>query len=158
MENNELYHWGIKGMRWGRRRYQNQDGSLTPEGKKRYGEAPDKNSDDTSEDFKRARAKSVSQMSDKELQEAVTRLQREKLYSDYTKPKKSKGQEYLNKIGDSLANKAIEKTVNAIGDKVFATVADVAIDAASRKAKASIGQTAKGREFMRRYGLLTKKK
>ena len=32
----ELYHWGIKGMKWGVRRYQNEDGSLTPAGKKRY--------------------------------------------------------------------------------------------------------------------------
>ena len=34
--NGELYHWGIKGMKWGVRRYQNKDGSLTPAGKKRY--------------------------------------------------------------------------------------------------------------------------
>lgn len=34
--NNELTHWGIKGMRWGVRRYQNGDGSLTTAGKKRY--------------------------------------------------------------------------------------------------------------------------
>jgi hypothetical protein len=32
----ELQHWGIKGMRWGERRYQNKDGTLTPAGKKRY--------------------------------------------------------------------------------------------------------------------------
>ena len=32
----ELWHWGVKGMRWGVRRYQNSDGSLTPAGKKRY--------------------------------------------------------------------------------------------------------------------------
>lgn len=32
----ELYHHGIKGQRWGIRRYQNEDGSLTEEGKKRY--------------------------------------------------------------------------------------------------------------------------
>lgn len=32
----EIYHAGVKGMRWGVRRYQNADGSLTPEGKKRY--------------------------------------------------------------------------------------------------------------------------
>ena len=33
----ELYHYGILGMHWGIRRYQNADGSLTPKGKKRYG-------------------------------------------------------------------------------------------------------------------------
>ena len=33
--NSELYHYGIKGQKWGIRRYQNADGSLTPKGKKR---------------------------------------------------------------------------------------------------------------------------
>lgn len=32
----ELYHDGIKGMKWGIRRYQNYDGTLTEEGKRRY--------------------------------------------------------------------------------------------------------------------------
>ena len=36
MYTNELYHWGILGMHWGVRRYQNKDGSLTPAGRKRY--------------------------------------------------------------------------------------------------------------------------
>ena len=35
-DDGELIHWGIKGMQWGRRRYQNKDGSLTPAGRKRY--------------------------------------------------------------------------------------------------------------------------
>ena len=34
----ELYHHGIKGMKWGVRRFQNKDGSLTNAGKKRYNE------------------------------------------------------------------------------------------------------------------------
>ena len=38
----ELAHWGVKGMRWGVRRYQNTDGSLTPAGKKRYADDPDR--------------------------------------------------------------------------------------------------------------------
>lgn len=35
----ELYHWGVKGMKWGIRRYQNKDGSLTTAGKKRTSES-----------------------------------------------------------------------------------------------------------------------
>ena len=35
---NELTHHGIKGMKWGVRRFQNKDGSLTPAGKRRYDE------------------------------------------------------------------------------------------------------------------------
>lgn len=36
MENNELQHYGVPGMKWGVRRYQNRDGSLTSAGKKHY--------------------------------------------------------------------------------------------------------------------------
>ena len=33
----ELWHYGIAGQKWGIRRFQNEDGSLTPEGLRRYG-------------------------------------------------------------------------------------------------------------------------
>lgn len=36
MTENELYHYGIKGMKWGVRRYQNKDGSLTAKGRQHY--------------------------------------------------------------------------------------------------------------------------
>lgn len=36
-EENYLAHYGIKGQKWGIRRFQNADGSLTPEGIRRYG-------------------------------------------------------------------------------------------------------------------------
>ena len=34
---NELYHYGIRGQKWGVRRFQNPDGTLTSAGKQRYG-------------------------------------------------------------------------------------------------------------------------
>lgn len=41
--NGELYHYGIKGMKWGVRRFQRRDGSLTSAGRKRYSDdAPSK--------------------------------------------------------------------------------------------------------------------
>lgn len=42
MVNNSLQHHGVKGMRWGVRRYQNKDGSLTAAGKRNLQKARDK--------------------------------------------------------------------------------------------------------------------
>lgn len=54
---NELYHWGVKGMKWGVRRYQNKDGSLTKAGQRRYDrdlrERQDKNEKNTNVDANR---------------------------------------------------------------------------------------------------------
>lgn len=58
MSDNEILHWGIKGMKWGRRRYQNKDGSLTPEGKKRYGDNDDSEGQ-SKEDYATAKAKAI---------------------------------------------------------------------------------------------------
>lgn len=48
---NELRHFGIKGMKWGIRRYQNSDGSLTDAGKKRYSNVDTIRSKKTGENF-----------------------------------------------------------------------------------------------------------
>lgn len=76
---NELTHYGILGMKWGIRRFQNKDGSLTPRGKSRKKSGG--NSAPEHEDYTKAHSKkSVKSMSDAELRARLNRLQMEKNY------------------------------------------------------------------------------
>ena len=73
MADYKLQHAGIKGMKWGVRRYQNTDGTLTAAGRKRYGH----------DDYIKAHSrKSIKSMSDAELRERNNRLQMEVNYRD----------------------------------------------------------------------------
>lgn len=120
MENNSLSHWGIKGMKWGRRRYQNNDGSLTPAGKKRYY--------DSHEDYRRAHdKKSVKQMSDKELRERNNRLQMEKQYADLTRKKgtgKKVIQAFISTAGTITAVAGAYATYKGLADKGIDRIGD----------------------------------
>lgn len=85
----ELYHHGIKGMKWGVRRFQNEDGTRTAAGKKRE---------------KAARAEDLS---DEELTKRVKRMNLEQNYR-----KMSKGQ------GSKLerTKKAIDASSNLVNE------------------------------------------
>lgn len=74
-----LCHWGIKGQKWGVRRYQNRDGTLTAEGKIRYS-----NGHTSHPDYVRAHSKKIEDMSDEELRTYVNRLNLESQYKKYT--------------------------------------------------------------------------
>ena len=84
METNTLTHWGIKGMKWGVRRFQNKDGSLTPAGKKRYdGDGPE----ETKEEYEARKQKALKSgnatevlkfkgdLTQQEMQSALSRIQ-----------------------------------------------------------------------------------
>jgi len=91
-EEDSLMHYGILGMKWGIRRFQKKDGSLTPEGRERYGDdTPDgnKSSSGDSDTTTRTPAKSASEMTDQELNQALNRLRMEQQYNELTGAKSS---------------------------------------------------------------------
>ena len=116
----ELYHHGIKGQKWGVRRYQNSDGSFTAEGKKR------KNSYDTwSEDAKETstlRKKSIHQMTNAELRKLNERLNLERQYTSLQPSTLDRGLKYVqtaNNIFNTTYNAAKNiRTVVKIGKQI----------------------------------------
>lgn len=119
---NEMYHWGIKGMKWGIRRFQKKDGSLTPEGKKRYDDDPDNDREEkiTVEEAKRrivaADDPSVFYANRKlftpeEIKANYMRFEFEKKIADLRPKQVSKGQKFVDDFVKFGANMdAVTKT------------------------------------------------
>lgn len=129
----QIQHSGIKGQKWGVRRFQNADGTLTEEGKRRYGtpegfEAASKQASALEEATRAASSaanaatvftntqkgsiavkKDYSGMTDQELQKRVNRLNLERAYGDlsgdtkYVQTGKEKTREILQTVGAALA-------------------------------------------------------
>ena len=90
-----LAHFGIRGMKWGVRRFQNPDGTLTPAGKERYRKKG------YSEDYITARSlkgKGYKKLSDRELSRVVKRLDLEKRYRELSAKEYTKGLEVAKAI------------------------------------------------------------
>lgn len=96
---NELYHYGIKGMKWGIRRKSQSKSSKNNKFKKKTEEVHD--------DYKRAHSnKSVKSMSDNELRSRINRLQMEQNYSKLKGQKVSKGKKIFEKMNKTLTTAA----------------------------------------------------
>lgn len=95
MNNNELYHHGVKGMKWGVRRKRQSKSSKNNKFKKKTEEVHD--------DYKRAHSnKSVKSMSDKELRSRINRIRMEQDYSKLKDQKVSKGKKAFDKMNKAL--------------------------------------------------------
>lgn len=143
---NELYHYGVRGMRWGVRRYQNKNGTLTNAGQKRYERDQRENSGKkkgnkiaqadpnrwVKEDLERSKRLSdatrnlsndtkrmvdtslknrtkekmdLSNMTDKEMRDAINRAYLEKQYNEMFAPQKeAKGREFASKTLETAGN------------------------------------------------------
>lgn len=138
---NELYHHGVKGMKWGIRRTPAQLGHKTSSKKsskksssessgkpglfKRKAKEPAK----TSEQEAPKKKKKVSEMTDAELKERIGRLELEKKYRDLAKstsPQKSKGRQFAERVVERAGeNVATQFTTYVLGtgvNKAFANV------------------------------------
>lgn len=96
-----LYHYGIKGMRWGVRKSRSTK--------------TDKQSDDYKK-TKPLRKKKASELSNEELKALTTRLQLEKQFKDLNKKDIAKGQKFvtdiLKEVGKEVAKTALKTTIN----------------------------------------------
>lgn len=132
--NNELYHHGVKGMRWGVRLYQRKDGSLTKLGKKRRAKLENKleklgggKKESDGDSGAATRKKSVSEMSNKELQDLTDRMKYEKNYYDAQKnlaesmPQKqvSKGRQVVEKLFDEAIIPSVSNATKAYIEKTL---------------------------------------
>ena len=94
MTSNELYHHGVKGMRWGVRRYQNKDGTLTKAGRKKMAKldkeyskliGQKRNTESPNTRSPLTKKKKLSEMTDDEIRERINRINLEKQYTDLIK-------------------------------------------------------------------------
>ena len=109
----ELYHHGVPGQRWGFRRYQNPDGTLTLAGRRRANKLAEKYAKVTGKKLivkkrsvqgnEKQKPKTISEMSDQEIQAKINRMRLEDTYmsmiaSRAPKPQVSRGKRFVNNI------------------------------------------------------------
>lgn len=143
---NAMMHSGTKGQRWGRRRYQNKDGSLTPLGRIHYGRMKRRKAKEQAQQYKvysTHERRNASHYSDDELNEFKRRADIEKNFYDsennlrtarskyisaYQHPAKKVAMQAVKTMGNALLNDVakpyaihqIKKAINkSAGEQIF---------------------------------------
>lgn len=123
---NYISHHGITGQKWGVRRYQYQDGSLTPEGKIRYGDSKSvsirerfriKRSNDKSTSANIEKKPKPEDMTNDELRAANERMKQILTYKDYAKKLEPKPVKTLPEKMKDAGKEYVSKCLKETGDK-----------------------------------------
>lgn len=136
---NELTHYGIKDQKWGLRRFQNPDGSLTPAGRERYGVGKERGTAGSEGQSKSGEggssqksgtnktpgksSRSATAMSDDELRSRINRLNMEEQYSNLVARQKQRDtsvvKSLLGNAAKQLAEQALSRLVSKVVSKAF---------------------------------------
>lgn len=135
MYNDELYHHGILGMKWGVRRYQNEDGSLTPKGKARYMQV------ESSDRLKKSDTRKAKKTLKKHVMQDTGYSQ---TYGNRARKQKKKAQKYEK--GSAKYNKLMKKSNENM--KKAETYAENAAKALKRIRDIDSGKLKAGRDFI----------
>ena len=118
MGQDELLHYGVPGMKWGRRRYANHVAKKEAERKARDAAISDDHRERT-----RIKSKRIEEMSNAELKKVNERLQLERKYKELATDDLSRGQKFIH---DLLLNSA-KQTAQQQTSKYMTKAAEAAI-------------------------------